>query len=149
MEEKFKGLDFEEVHDMLGCCKNTEEKIEIYQRLVEIGEENLCAQDGEGLFEDLNVMCSDVDLYTGSMHNLAFIYMERKEYAKAALILERALILYRMQEEFLDPDFVWQRYYTLNGLVQCYTALGNKTWAIIHEYEKRLLETKYEKLVLG
>lgn len=45
MEEKFKGLDFEEVHDMLGCCKNTEEKIEIYQRLVEIGE-NLCAQDG-------------------------------------------------------------------------------------------------------
>lgn len=155
MEDKFKGLSYGEVLDLLPNCKNLDDEIEIYKKLVELGEKEIAELKDE---EDLLVLPTGeaafcvpdfLDHYAAPMDNLSQIYVRRKEYAKAALILERALILYRMQEEFLDPDFVWQRYYTLNGLVQCYTALGNKTWAIIHEYEKRLLETKYEKLVLG
>ena len=39
MEDKFKGLSYGEVWDMLDDCKNLDERIEIYQKMVELSEE--------------------------------------------------------------------------------------------------------------
>ena len=122
MEDKFKGLSFGEVWDMLDDCKNLDEKIEVYQKMVELSEEFIPA---------------DLDDYAGSMDNLAFCYMKRNEYAKAVPLLERALLLYRIQE-FYKPIFVYQRCYALKKLVKCQKELGNKTLAILYEHELRL-----------
>ena len=124
MEDKFKGLSFGEVWDMLDDCKNLDERIEIYQKMVELSEKFIPA---------------DLDDYAGSMDNLAFCYMKRNEYAKAVPLLERALLLYRIQE-FYKPIFIYQRCYALKKLVKCQKELGNKTLAILYEHELRLLE---------
>lgn len=131
--------------DMVEHTDNTDEQIEIYQRLVEVSEEIVLDLEDEGCFED-PVFCSDIDWYAGSIDNLAVLYLEKKEYAKAVPLLERALQLYRIQEEFDSPLYLWQRYYALKRLVQCYTELGNKTMANICRYEQVLLERKYEML---
>ena len=130
MEDKFKGLSYGEVWDMLDNCKNPDEEIEIYQKMVELSEEFVPA---------------DLDYYAGSMDNLAFRYMKRKEYAKAVPLLERALLLYRIQE-FYKPIFIYQRCYALKKLVKCQKELGNKTMAILYEHELRLLEATSEIL---
>ena len=147
MEDKFKGLCFGEVMEMLDDCNNPDEKIEIYRKLVELGEEVLGELEEELCIEpiDTNWFPADLDLYAGSMDNLAFCYMERKEYAKAIPLLERALQLYRIQE-FYKPIFTYQRYYALKKLAECYKALGNKTMAILYEHEQRLLERTYSFL---
>ena len=131
--------------DMVEHTDNTDEQIEIYQRLVEVSEEIVLDLEEEGGFED-PAFCDDIDWYAGSMDNLAVLYLEKREYAKAVPLLERALQLYRIQEEFCDSIFVWQRYYALKRLVQCYTELGNKTMANICRYEQVLLERKFEML---
>ena len=130
MENKFKGLSYGEVWDMLDDCQNLDEKIEVYQKMVELG---------EGLIPD------DLDLYAAPMDNLASCYMKRNEYAKAVPLLERALLLYRIQE-FNDSDFTYQRCYALKKLVKCQKELGNKTLAILYEHELRLLEATSEIL---
>ncbi len=131
--------------DMVEHTDNIDEQMEIYQRLVEVSEEIVLDLEEEGCFED-PVFCSDIDWYAGSMDNLAVLYLEKKEYAKAVPLLERALQLYRIQEEFDSPLYLWQRYYALKRLVQCYTELGNKTMANICRYEQVLLERKYKML---
>jgi tetratricopeptide (TPR) repeat protein len=130
---------------MVEHTDNIDEQMEIYQRLVEVSEEIVLDLEEEGCFED-PVFCSDIDWYAGSMDNLAVLYLEKKEYAKAVPLLERALQLYRIQEEFDSPLYLWQRYYALKRLVQCYTELGNKTMANICRYEQVLLERKYKML---
>ena len=66
-------------------------------------------------------------------------------YAKAVPLLERALLLYRIQE-FYKPAFTYQRCYALKKLVKCQKELGNKTMAILYEHELRLLEATSEIL---
>ena len=131
---------------MVEHTDNIDEQIEIYQRLVNVSEEIVLELEEEGCFED-PIFCSDIDWYAGSMDNLAVLYLERKEYAKAVPLFERALQLYRIQEEFCNSIFVWQRYYALKRLVQCYAELGNKTMANICRYEQVLLERKNEMLI--
>ena len=79
------------------------------------------------------------------MDNLAFRYMKRNEYAKAVPLLERALLLYRIQE-FYKSEFTYQRCYALEKLVRCQKELGNKTMAILYEHELRILEVISEIL---
>lgn len=124
MEDKFKGLSFGEVWDMLDDCQNLDEEIEIYQKMVELGEE---------------FIPDDLDLYAAPLDNLAACYMKRNEYAKAVPLLERALLLYRIQE-FNDSDFAYQRCNALKKMAKCHKELGNKTMAILYEHELRLLE---------
>ncbi len=147
MDDKFKGLSYGEVWDMLDNCKNPDEEVEIYQKMVELSEEFIW------LLEDELCSCpiethdfpADLDDYAGSMDNLAFSYMKRNEYAKAVPLLERALLLYRIQE-FYDSDFIYQRCYALKKLVKCQKELGNKTLAILYEHELRLMEATSEIL---
>lgn len=136
--------DFYTLSCLESSCKDTDELIVINQRLVEIGEEIVLEMDDE-IFDDPD-FCHDIDLYAAPMDNLAVLYLEKKEYAKAVPLLERALQLYRIQEEFDSPLYLWQRYYALKRLVQCYTELGNKTMANICRYEQVLLERKFEML---
>ena len=124
MNDKFKGLSYGEVWDMLDDCKNLDEKIEVYQKMVELGEE---------------FIPDDLDLYAAPLDNLASCYMKRNEYAKAVPLLERALLLYRIQE-FNDSDFAYQRCNALKKMVECQKELCNKTMAILYEHELRLLE---------
>ena len=124
MEDKFKGLSYGEVWEMLDDCQNLDEKIEIYQKMVELGEE---------------FIPDDLDLYAAPLDNLASCYMKRNEYAKAVPLLERALLLYRIQE-FNDSEFTYQRCNALKKMVECQKELCNKTLAILYEHELRLLE---------
>lgn len=124
MEDKFKGLSYGEVWELLDDCKNPDEEIEIYQKMVELSEE---------------LVPDDLDSYAGSLDNLASCYMKRNEYSKAVPLLERALLLYRIQE-FNDSDFAYQRCNALKKMVECQKELGNKTLAILYEHELRLLE---------
>ena len=141
MEDKFKGLSYGEVWDMLDGCKDLDEKIEIYQKMVELSEEFIWELEEElcSCPIDTHDFPADFDDYAGSMDNLAFCYMKRNEYAKAVPLLERALLLYRIQELY-DSDFTYQRCYALKKLVKCQKELGNKTMAILYEHELRLLE---------
>jgi len=147
MEDKFKGLSYGEVWDMLDNCKNPDEEIEIYQKMVELSEEFVWELEEDLLVDPINTHCipSDLDQYAGSMDNLAFRYMKRNEYAKAVPLLERALQLYRIQE-FYEPIFAYQRYYALKRLAKCHKELGNRTMAILYEHESRLLEATSEVL---
>lgn len=147
MEDKFKGLSYGEVWDMLDGCKDPDEEIEIYQKMVELSEEIVWELEEDLLSDPINThyFPSDLDQYAGSMDNLAFRYIERKEYAKAVPLLERALLLYRIQE-FYKPIFIYQRCYALKKLVKCQKELGNKTLAILYEHELRLLEATSEIL---
>ena len=96
MEDKFKGLSYMEVSVMLDICKNPDEEILIYRKLVELSEEFVWELEEDLLVDPINThyIPSDLDQYAGSMDNLAFRYIERKEYAKAVPLLERALQLY-------------------------------------------------------
>jgi tetratricopeptide (TPR) repeat protein len=147
MEDKFTELCFWKVMEMLNDCKNLDEEFAIYRKLVEFGEEVIKELEEELCVEpiDTNWFPTDLDNYAGSMDNLAFCYMERKEYEKAIPLLERALQLYRIQE-FYKPIFTYQRYYVLKKLVKCHKELGNKTMAILYEHEQRLLEATSETL---
>ena len=147
MEDKFKGLSFGEVWDMLDNCKNPDEEIEIYQKMVELSEVFIWELEEDLLVDPINThyIPSDLDQYAGSMDNLAFSYMKRNEYAKAVPLLERALLLYRIQE-FYEPIFAYQRYYALKRLAKCHKELGNRTMAILYEHESRLLEATSEVL---
>ncbi len=147
MEDKFKGLSYGEVWDMLDGCKNPDEEILIYRKLVELSEEFVWELEEDLLVDPINThyIPSDLDQYAGSMDNLAFRYIERKEYAKAVSLLERALQLYRIQE-FYEPIFAYQRYYALKRLAKCHKELGNRTMAILYEHESRLLEATSEVL---
>lgn len=147
MEDKFKGLSYMEVSVMLDICKNPDEEILIYRKLVELSEEFVWELEEDLLVDPINThyIPSDLDQYAGSMDNLAFRYIERKEYAKAVPLLERALQLYRIQE-FYEPIFAYQRYYALKRLAKCHKELGNRTMAILYEHESRLLEATSEVL---
>ena len=41
MEDKFKGLSYGEVIDLLPNCKNFDDEVEIYKKLVELGEKEI------------------------------------------------------------------------------------------------------------
>lgn len=147
MEEKFKGLSFGEVWELLDNCKNPDEEIEICQKMVELSEEFIFELEEElcNFPIDTHIFPADLDQYAGSLDNLASCYMKRNEYAKAVPLLERALLLYRIQE-FYDSNFTYQRCYALKKLVECQKELGNKALAILYEHELRLLEATSEIL---
>ena len=147
MEDKFNGLSYGEVWKLLDICKNPDEEIEIYQKMVELSEEFIFELEEElcKFPIDTHIFPADLDQYAGSMDNLASCYMKRKEYAKAVPLLERALLLYRIQE-FYEPIFAYQRYYALKRLAKCHKELGNRTMAILYEHESRLLEATSEVL---
>ena len=143
MEEKFKGLSYGEVWDMLDGCKDPDEEIEIYQKMVELGEKGIweLAEDLCTAPTNTHVIPDDLDHYAAPMDNLARLYMERNEYAKAAPLLDKVLQIYRMMEIY-DSDFTYQRCYALKKLVECQKELGNKTMAILYEHEMRLLKNQ-------
>lgn len=142
MEDKFKGLGYWEIVELLNNCKNLDEEMDIYKKLVELGEKTFIElQTGE---TDCFIPI-ELDYYACPMDNLALCYMKQKEYAKALPLLERALLLYRMLE-ITDSDFTYQRYNALKKLVKCHKVLGNKTMAILYEHEQRLLEATSETL---
>jgi tetratricopeptide (TPR) repeat protein len=136
MEDKFKGLGYWEIVELLNNCKNLDEEMDIYKKLVELGEKTFIElQTGE---TDCFIPI-ELDYYACPMDNLALCYMKQKEYAKALPLLEKALLLYRMLE-ITDSDFTYQRYNALKRLVKCQKELGNKTMVILYNYELRLLE---------
>ena len=136
MEDKFKGLGYWEIVELLHNCKNLDEEMDIYKKLVELGEKTFIElQTGE---TDCFIPI-ELDYYACPMDNLALCYMKQKEYAKALPLLEKALLLYRMLE-ITDSDFTYQRYNALKKLVKCQKELGNKTMVILYNYELRLLE---------
>ena len=114
---------------------------------MELSEEIVWELEEDLLSDPINThyFPSDLDQYAGSMDNLASCYMKRNEFAKAVPLLERALLLYRIQE-FYDSDFSYQRCYALKKLVKCQKELGRKTLAILYEHELRLLEATNEIL---
>lgn len=140
MEDKFKGLSYGEVWDMLDDCTNPDEEIEIYQKMVELGEYIIWELEEELCTEpiDIHMIPEDLDNYAAPMDNLAHLYMERKEYDKAVPLLERALQIYRMMEIY-NPNYTYQRCYALRKMVKCQKELGNKTMAILYEHELGLL----------
>ena len=141
MEDKFKGLSYGEVWEMLDNCKNLDEEMEAYQKLVELGEKGIWELEEELCTAPINthIIPDDLDNYAAPMDNLARLYMERKKYAKAVPLLEKALQIYRMMEIY-DSDFTYQRCYALEKMVECQKELGNKTMAILYEHELRLLK---------
>ena len=142
MEDKFKGLGYWEIVELLNNCKNLDEEMDIYKKLVELGEKTFIElQTGE---TDCFIPI-ELDYYACPMDNLALCYMKQKEYAKALPLLEKALLLYRMLE-ITDSDFIYQRYNALKRLAKCQKELGNKTMDILYDYELRLLEATSETL---
>ena len=154
MEDKFKGLSYGEVLELLGNCKNLDEEVEIYKKLVELCEKEIAEledDDDENLLElqtGERVYCVPdfLDNYAAPMDNLAQIYVKRKEYAKALPLLEQVLPIYRTLEIF-NPDYIYQRESATGLMVECLKELGKKKLATLYDYELKhlrqdLLEVK-------
>jgi len=155
----YEKLDYGELLDALEHCeKCSEVEFEIYQRLAELGEKEI-----ETLEEDLATDVvnpntgellgrnpSFLDDYAAPMDNLSRIYIERKDYAKALPLLERALPIYRTLEIY-NPNYTYQRCNALEAMVKCLQELGNKSLAILYGYELKhlrrdVLETREKEV---
>lgn len=145
MEDKFKGLSYGEVLDLLPNCKNLDEEVEIYKKLVDLCEKEIAElKDEEDLWElptGESVRCVPdfLDHYAAPMDNLSQIYVKRKEYAKALPLLEQVLPIYRTLEIFY-PDYTYQRVYATELMVECLKELGKKNLATLYDYELKLLK---------
>lgn len=147
MEDKFKGLSYGEVLDLLPNCKNLDEEFEIYKRMVELAEKEIAEledDDEEDLLElptGETVRCVPdyLDNYAAPMDNLSQIYIKRKEYAKALPLLEQVLPIYRTLENF-DPDYTYQRVYATERMIECLKQLGKNALATLYGYELRQLK---------
>ncbi len=146
MEDKFKGLSYGEVLDLLPNCKNLDDEIEIYKKLVELGEKEIAElKDEEDLLElptgEAAFCVPDfLDHYAAPMDNLSQIYVRRKEYAKALPLLEQVLPIYRTLEIF-NPNYTYQRVYATERLVECLKELGKKNLATLYGYELKHLRS--------
>ena len=145
MEDKFKGLSYGEVLDLLPNCKNLDEEVEIYKKLVELSEKEIDELEDEEDFLELptgeKIRCVPdyLDHYAAPMDNLSQIYVKRKEYAKALPLLEQVLPIYRTLEIFY-PDYTYQRVYATELMVECLKELGKKNLATLYDYELKLLK---------
>ena len=147
MEDKSKGLSYGEVLELLDNCKNLDEEVEIYKKLVELCEKEIAEledDDDENLLElqtGERVYCVPdfLDNYAAPMDNLAQIYVKRKEYAKALPLLEQVLPIYRTLE-ILNPDYTYQRISATELMVECLKELGKKNLAILYSYELKHLK---------
>ena len=147
MEDKSKGLSYGEVLELLDNCKNLDEEVEIYKKLVELCEKEIAEledDDDENLLElqtGERVCCVPdfLDNYAAPMDNLAQIYVKRKEYAKALPLLEQVLPIYRTLE-ITNPDYTYQRVYATELIVDCLKELGKKDLAILYGYELKHLK---------
>ena len=145
MEDKFKGLSYGEVLDLLPNCKNLDEEVEIYKKLVELSEKEIDELEDEEDFLELptgeKIRCVPdyLDHYAAPMDNLSQIYVKRKEYAKALPLLEQVLPIYRTLEIFY-PDYTYQRVYATVLMVECLKELGKKNLATLYDYELKLLK---------
>ena len=147
MEDKFKGLSYGEVIDLLPNCKNLDEEVEIYKKLVELCEKEIAEledDDEEDLFELPNgerfrCVPDFLDNYAAPMDNLSQIYVRQKEYAKALPLLEQVLPIYRTLE-ISNPDYTYQRVYATERMVECLKELGKKNLATLYDYELKLLK---------
>lgn len=147
MEDKFKGLSYGEVIDLLPNCKNLDEEVEIYKKLVELCEKEIAEledDDEEDLLELPNgerVRCVPdfLDHYAAPMDNLSQIYVRRKEYAKALPLLEQVLPIYRTLE-ISNPDYTYQRVYATERMVECLKELGKKNLVTLYNYELKHLK---------
>lgn len=154
MEDKFKGLSYGEVLDLLGNCKNIDEEVEIYKKLVELCEKEIAEledDDEEELLElptGESVRCVPdfLDHYAAPMDNLSQIYVRRKEYAKALPLLEQVLPIYRTLEIF-NPDYTYQRVYATELMVECSKELGKKNLAILYGYELKHLKQNLQEVI--
>ena len=148
MEDKFKGPSYGEVIELLPNCKNLDEEVEIYKKLVELAEKEIAEledDDEEELLElptGESVRCVPdfLDHYAAPMDNLSQIYIKRKEYAKALPLLEQVLPIYRTLENF-DPDYTYQRVYATERMIECLKQLGKNALATLYGYELRQLKT--------
>ncbi len=146
MEDKFNGLSYGEVLDLLPNCKNLDDEIEIYKKLVELGEKEIAElKDEEDLLElptgEAAFCVPDfLDHYAAPMDNLSQIYVRRKEYAKALPLLEQVLPIYRTLE-ITNPDYTYQRVYATELMVECLKELGKKNLAILYGYELKHLRS--------
>ena len=145
MEDKLKGLSYGEVLDLLPNCKNLDEEVEIYKKLVELSEKEIDELEDEEDFLELptgeKIRCVPdyLDHYAAPMDNLSQIYVKRKEYAKALPLLEQVLPIYRTLEIFY-PDYTYQRVYATELMVECLKELGKKNLATLYDYELKLLK---------
>ena len=145
MEDKFKGLSYGEVLDLLPNCKNLDEEVEIYKKLVELSEKEIDELEDEEDFLELptgeKIRCVPdyLDHYAAPMDHLSQIYVKRKEYAKALPLLEQVLPIYRSLEIFY-PDYTYQRVYATELMVECLKELGKKNLATLYDYELKLLK---------
>ena len=148
MGKEYKEKEYGELMvELDNCEKESETEFEIYQRLVELGEKEVEALDDDletdminpNTGELLGRIPSFLDDFAAPMDNLSRIYIERKEYAKALALLERALPIYRTLEIY-DPDYTYQRCYALKAMVECLRELGQKRLAILYGYELKHLE---------
>ena len=147
-QKGYEKLDYGELLDALEHCEiGSDVEFEIYQRLAVLGEKEI-----EKLEEDLATDVvnpntgellgrnpSFLDDYAAPMDNLSRIYIERKEYAKALPLLERALPIYRTLEIY-TPNYTYQRCNALEAMVKCLQELGNKSLAILYGYELKHLQ---------
>ena len=147
MEDKSKGLSYGEVLELLDNCKNLDEEVEIYKKLVKLCEKEIAEleDDEEENLLDLptgeRVRCVPdfLDNYAAPMDNLAQIYVKRKEYAKALPLLEQVLPICRTLE-ITNPDYTYQRVYATELIVDCLKELGKKNLAILYSYELKHLK---------
>lgn len=146
MEDKLKGLSYGEVLDLLPNCKNLDDEIEIYKKLVELGEKEIAElKDEEDLLElptgEAAFCVPDfLDHYAAPMDNLSQIYVRRKEYAKALPLLEQVLPIYRTLESFYS-DYSYQRVYATERMIECLKGLGKKNLATLYGYELKHLRS--------
>lgn len=151
MEDKLKGLSYGEVLDLLPNCKNLDDEIEIYKKLVELGEKEIAElKDEEDLLElptGERVRCVPIflDEYAAPMDNLSQIYVRQKEYAKALPLLEQVLPIYRTLE-ITNPNYTYQRVYATELMVECLKELGKKNLAILYSSELLHLENDVLKV---
>ena len=152
MEDKFKGLSYGGVIDLLPNCKNLDDEVEIYKKLVELAEKEIAELEDDGV--DLlelptgeRVRCVPIflDEYAAPMDNLSQIYVRQKEYAKALPLLEQVLPIYRTLESF-DSDYSYQRVYATERMIECLKELGKKNLAILYSYELLHLENDVLKV---
>ena len=148
MEKGYQDMNYGELVDALEHCeKGSDMEFEIYQRLAELSEKEIEALEEDLATDVVNPNTGELlgwdptflDEYAAPMDNLSRIYMERKEYAKALSLLERALPIYRTLEIY-DPDYTYQRFYALKAMVECLQELGNKSLAILYGYELKHLQ---------
>ena len=131
---------------MLPNCKNLDDEIEIYKKLVELGEKEIAElKDEEDLLElptgEAAFCVPDfLDHYAAPMDNLSQIYVRRKEYAKALPLLEQVLPIYRTLE-ITNPDYTYQRVYATELMVECLKELGKKNLATLYGYELKHLRS--------